>query len=225
MLGAFAGKGFVVRVDAEASSSRDSTLLDDVTFLTQARVRPLIVAPDSEVAHAIVRSINRSKSVAVGLSGSDAALLPQTPNGIGRVHAALLNTLLDAGYIPVIEPTAFAIFADNDAQVLADDVASAIAIAIEAARAVFFHPLGGIPDLKTHEVIDEVTAAEALTFADDQRTPEDLRDALRAGALSVRSGVGSASILDGRVAHAAIIDLLTAHHIGTRITSGIVLAA
>lgn len=112
-----------------------------------------------------------------------------------------------------------------DAAVLADDVASAIAVAIEAARAVFFHPLGGVPDPMTQEVIEEVTAAEALAFAEDQRTPDDLRSALRAAALSVRSGVAGASILDGRIAHAAIVEMLTAHHVGTRVTGGIVLAA
>lgn len=99
----FAGKGFVVRVDAQAVCAHDSTLLDDLSFLTDANVRPVIVAPNGEVARVIVRSMNRSKSIAVGLNGSDAALLPQTPNGIGRVHTGLLATLLDAGYIPVID--------------------------------------------------------------------------------------------------------------------------
>ena len=150
---------------------------------------------------------------------------PWDDRPIGRVHTGILATLLDAGYIPVIEPTAFALFGDDDALVLADDVAAAIASALDAARALFFHPLGGVPDPKTRELFDQLTAAEALGVASDARTPEDLRSALRAAATSVRAGVSAAAILDGGVAHASIIELLTPQHIGTRVTSGIVLAA
>jgi len=46
---------------------------------------------------------------------------------------------------------------------------------------------------------------------------EDLRTAVRAAALGVRGGVGAAQICDGRVAHAAIVEFLTARHLGTQV--------
>lgn len=183
------------------------------------------MAPDPRSARNIVRAINRSTNVALSLSGSDAALIPHTPNGIGRVQRRILDTLTEAGYIPVVEPTAFAVFSQHDAAVVADDVAAAIASACEAARAIFFHRAGGIPDPDTNAVINELTPAEALALADDERMPHDLRTAVRAAALGVRSGIPIAQIIDGRVAHAAIVELLTTHHLGTQVVGGLIFAA
>lgn len=182
----FSGKAIVVRVDDESVHAAGSTLAEDLQLLCEARVRPIVVAPDGAGARSIVRAINRSANVAVALSGSDAAILPQTPGGV-RVQAGLLQTLTGAGYIPVIEPTAFAVFSPGDAHVAADDVAGAVAAAVDAVRAIFFHAAGGVNDPKTQALIDELTPAEALALADDARVPADLRAAIRAAALGVRS--------------------------------------
>ena len=168
-----------------------------------------------------VRAINRSGNAAVGLSGSDAAMLPQTPSGIGNVQTGILQTLTSAGYIPVIEPTTFSAFAPRDSIVQADEVARAVAAATDAVRAIFFHALGGVADPQTAALITDLTPAEALVIADDPRVPEDLRTAIRAAALGVRGGVAQANIVDGRVAHATVVELLTAHHLGTRVTGSV----
>lgn len=222
---AFSGKALVVRFDDASVRGDASTFVDDLQVLTDAQVRPILVAPDPAAAREIVRTINRSANVAVALSGSDAAMLPQAPGGIGRVQTGILSTLLDAGYIPVIEPTAFSVFAAGDAVLVADDVAGAIAAAVDAFRAIFFHAKGGVADPATQALIDELTPAEALRLASDPRVPEDLRAAIRAAAIGVRNGIPAAQIVDGRVPHATIIELLTARHVGTQVTGGIVLAA
>jgi len=222
---AFAGKTFVVRVDAATAQDGRATLIEDLHVLCERSVHPIVVAPDARAARALVRTINRSTSIAVALCGSDAALLPQTPNGIGRVHTRILETLMAAGFVPVVEPTAFAVFGPDDARVAADDVAAAIGAACDAARAIFFHHAGGVSDPTTHRLIDELTPAEALALADDERVPEDLRAAIRAAARGVRNGIPAAQIVDGRVAHATVVELLTAQHLGTQVTGGIFLAA
>lgn len=215
----------MVRVDEATAGHDASTLVDDLHVLAERDVRPIIVAPDADTARAIVRTINRSANVAVALSGSDAALLPQGPSGIGRVQPRILETLTGARFIPVIEPTAFAAFAASDATVVADDVASAIATACGAARAIFFHAAGGVTDPDTQTPIAELTPAEALALADEERLPEDLRAAIRAAALGVRGGIPQAQIVDGRVAHAIVVEVLTATHLGTRVTGGLLLAS
>ncbi len=214
-----------MRVDDATAHDASATLVDDLYVMAEREVRPIVVAPDPEAARAIVRAINRSTNVAVALSGSDAALLPHTPSGIGRVQRGILDTLTTAGYIPVVEPTAFAVFADRDASVVADDVAAAIAGACEAARAIFFHRAGGVPDPDTNTVINELTPSEALALADDERIAQDLRLAIRAAALGVRAGIPAAQIVDGRVAHATIVELLTTQHLGTQVVGGLVFAA
>jgi len=217
----FAGKAFVVRVDEATAFAADTTFCEDLAYLARRSVQPILVAPTPKAGRRLVRTINRSGNMAVGLSGSDAAMLPGSAEGIGNVQTGLLQTLTSAGYIPVIAPTAFAVFGDRDRAVAADEVALAIAAATDAVRAIFFHALGGVPDPQTEALITELTPAEALGIADDPRFPEDLRTAIRAAALGVRGGVGAAQILDGRVAHATIVELLTAHHLGTRVTGSI----
>jgi acetylglutamate kinase len=175
-----------------------------------------VIAPTVEAARAVVRAMNRSGDTAVGLSGADAGMIPAASGAIGAVQTKLLVTLLDAGYVPVIEPLAFG-FTGTDVAVAADDVAQALASAVGAARAIFFHDQGGVMDEKTHTVVDQLTPAEALDIAEDRSLAHDLRTAVRAAALGVRGGVGAAQICDGRVAHAAIVEFLTARHLGTQV--------
>lgn len=217
----FAGRAFVVRVDEATAFARDTTFFDDLAFLARKRVHPILIAPNRRASRTLVRNINRSGNMAVGLSGADAAMLPGAAGGIGTVQTGILETLTGAGYIPVVEPTAFSVFAERDSAVAADEVARAIAAAIDAVRAIFFHALGGVPDPETERLIGELTPAEALAIAEDPRVPGDLRTAIRAAALGVRGGVAEAQIVDGRIAHAAVVEMLTAHHLGTRVTGSV----
>ncbi len=143
-------------------------------------------------------------------------MIPAAAGTIGAVQTKLLRTLLDAGYVPVIEPMAFG-FTGTDVAVAADDVAQALAGAVGAARAIFFNDNGGVIDAGTHLLIEQLTPAEALTIADDVTLSADLRAAVRAAALGVRAGVGAAQICDGRVAHAAVVEFLTSRHLGTQV--------
>jgi acetylglutamate kinase len=213
---AFSGRTFVLRID-EAPLATRTTLADDLAFLMEHGVRPIVVAPTGEIARGYVRALNRQTSIAVGLSGADAALLPAAGSeAVGRVRTHILMTLAQAGYIPVIEPTALGLFGD-DVALGADDVAAAIAAATEAVRAIFFHESGGVVDPESKALVAELTPAEALALAERPELDAALRTAMRAAARGVRGGVGAAQILDGRVSHAAIVEVLTAQHLGTQV--------
>ncbi|MBV9646865.1 MAG: hypothetical protein JO043_05320 [Candidatus Eremiobacteraeota bacterium] len=216
----FSRRTVVFRVDDCSLDAEGTTIISDLTFLARNGVYPIVVAPRPSVARSYVREMNRSSNVAVGLSGSDAALLPAASDSIGTVQTGILETLLSAGYVPVIEPTALGI-SGNDVDVAADDVATAIATATEAIRAIFFHGAGGIIETDGATLIEELTATEALTVAERSDLDEDLRAAVRAAARGVRAGVGAAQIFDGRIAHAAIVEFLTSRHLGTQVTGGV----
>jgi acetylglutamate kinase len=218
---AFAGRTVVVRIDDSPLIER-TTLDEDLAFLLRSDVRPIVVAPTGESARRYVRVLNRRANLAVGLSGADAALLPAGCGGVGRVQTGILATLSAAGYIPVIEPTALGL-AGNDVELAADEVAGAIASATEAARAIFFHWSGGVTDPLTLDLIAELTPAEALALAESAGLDPELGNAVRAAALAVRAGVAAAQILDGRVAHATIVEFLTSQHLGTQVTGAVYL--
>jgi acetylglutamate kinase len=211
------GRTMVIRIDEATLGSDGTTFFGDLVFLGNLGMRPVVVAPNVTAARTIVRTMNRSGDAAVGLSGADAGMIPAgAGETIGNVDVKLLRTLLDAGYVPVIEPLALG-FTGTDVAVAADDVAQALAKAVGAARAIFFHDRGGVVDTKTKTLIELLTPAEALAIADDTSLALDLRTAVRAAALGVRGGVGAAQICDGRVAHAAIVEFLTARHLGTQV--------
>jgi len=211
----FSGRTFVMRIDGAGLAQR-TTLQEDLAFMLERGIKPILIAPDADVARGYVRALNRHSNVAVGLSGADAALLPAA----GRVQTGILATLTGAGYIPVIEPTAFGI-GGNDVEVAADEVAAAIAGATEAARAFFFHESGGVLDPLTLDLIAELTPAEALALAERDDLDARLRAAMRAAARGVRAGVGAAQILDGRIAHATIVECLTEQHLGTQVIGSV----
>lgn len=220
MARSFTGRTFVLRIDRSPIEER-TTLAGNLAFLMQRDVRPIVVAPTSDVARSYVRSLNRQTNVAVGLSGADAALLPAGISAsVGRVQTGILATLTAAGYIPVIEPTAYGL-GDADVELAADDVAGAIAAATDAARVLFFHSAGGVVDRASRALVAELTPAEALDLADGDDLEPELRAAVRAAALGVRAGVGAAQILDGRIAHAAIVEFLTDRHLGTQVTGAV----
>ncbi len=211
------GRSLVLRLDEVTLASDGTTLFSDLAFLRELGVRPVVVAPSPQSARSIVRLMNRTGDTAVGLSGADAGMIPAAAGSeVGAVQTRLLNTLLHAGYVPVIEPLALGMFG-ADIAVTPDAVASALAQAIAATRAIFFNDAGGVIDAHTQQLIDELTPAEALALAEDDALGGDLRSAIRAAALGVRGGVGAAQIVDGRIAHAAIVEFLTARHLGTQV--------
>jgi acetylglutamate kinase len=210
------GRTMVIRVDEATLGAEGATFFGDLVFLGNLGMRPVVVAPTQDAARAVVRTMNRSGDAAVGLSGADAGMIPAAGETIGNVDVKLLRTLLDAKFVPVIEPTALG-FSGRDVAVAADDVAQALARAVGAARAIFFHDQGGVIDAKTRMLVEQLTPAEALDIAEDRSLAENLRTAVRAAALGVRGGVGAAQICDGRVAHAAIVEFLTARHLGTQV--------
>ena len=219
------GTTFVLRCDSETAYAHDATLFADIEVLHEEGVAAVIVAPDAPSARALVMRMNLSQNRAVGISGSDAALLPHAADGVGAVQPEILLALIDAGFVPIVEPIAYAPIPAREELVEPDEVTRAIGIALHASRAIFFHRAGSVANPLTNAPISELTAAEALALADDERLAPDLRATMRAAARGVRGGIGAAEICDGRIAHAAVIELLTERHLGTRVTGGVVLAA
>ncbi|HEX8380826.1 MAG TPA: acetylglutamate kinase, partial [Allosphingosinicella sp.] len=177
----------------------------------------------------LVGTINREAlddPVAVGVSGEDAGLLTVTPResslgfvgDVTHVRASVLERLLDEGLSPVVST----IGADETGQpynVNADEAARAIAVAMAAEKIVYLTAAPGLLE----DVADESSLVPRLTSAElRERIEHDSVSAgmipkLRACADAVDAGVGTAHIIDGRVPHALLIELLTDEGIGTMV--------
>jgi acetylglutamate kinase len=176
----------------------------------------------------IVTSINVHGPLAVGLSGEDAGLITATARApelgfVGDVEAVnpqIVERLLAEELIPVVAT----IGSDLEGQaynINADTAAGAIAEALGAEKLVYLTDVVGL-------LRDMADAASLVTTV----SADELDALLASGALTggmipkiascvraVRKGVGRAHILDGRVAHALLLEMFTPEGIGTMVSA------
>jgi acetylglutamate kinase len=186
-----------------------------------------------QVQRDVVGLINAHGPLAVGLSGEDADLLvaqrktvvvggEQVDLGlvgdVVRVNTSAVDSLLADGRIPVISTVA----RGEDGQtynVNADTAAAAIAVALNAQKIVVLTDVEGLyADWPASQEIISALSADDL---------ESLLPGLAAGMIpkmeaclrAVRGGVPQAHVLDGRLAHALLLELFTDEGIGTMVTA------
>ena len=188
-----------------------------------------------QVQRELVGLINEHGPLAVGLSGEDAGLFTAKRTNtvvdgeevdlglVGEVAHVRPEAVLDlvaAGRIPVISSVA----PDDKGRVHnvnADTAAAALAVALEAAKLLVLTDVEGLyrdwPD--SDDVIGEISP-ESLA---------DLMPTLASGMVpkmaaclnAVSNGVPRATVVDGREAHAVLVELFTAEGVGTQVLPGV----
>jgi acetylglutamate kinase len=177
----------------------------------------------------LVATVNREsldEPVAVGVSGEDAGLLTVAPResalgfvgDVTHVRTAVLDRLLDEGMTPVVST----IGADEGGQpynINADEAARAIAAAMAAEKIVYLTAAPGLLENVDDptSLVQRLTSAELRELLGDDSISAGMIPKLKACADAVDAGVGTAHIIDGRVPHALLIELLTDEGIGTMI--------
>jgi acetylglutamate kinase len=208
---------------------RDGLRVTDAETLEIARM--VLVG---KVNRELVSAINAHGPIAVGLSGEDARLITATahPGGLGfvgevaAVDPTILERLLAEGLVPVVAT----IGTDAEGQaynINADTVAGAVAEALGAEKLVYLTDVEGLrrdPDDPT-SLVRAVSAGE-LERALAGGAPGDGLPVLRGGMIpkaaacvrALRGGVCRAHVLDGRVPHVLLLELLTDEGVGTMVT-------
>jgi acetylglutamate kinase len=184
-----------------------------------------------QVQREIIGLLNAHGPFAVGLSGEDARLMtasrrPGVVDGeevdiglvgdIVDVDAGVIDGLLADGRIPVVA----SVCRGEDGEVYnvnADTAAAAVAIGVEAEKLVVLTDVEGLyADWPVStDVISVLTAGELA-----ERLPalsEGMIPKMEACLRAVRGGVPSAHVLDGRVPHALLLEVLTDTGVGTMV--------
>ena len=184
-----------------------------------------------QVGRRIVNLINAHGPLAVGMSGEDAGLFTAIKasvevdgndldlglvGDVDQVNPGAILDLIEAGRIPVVATVA----PDEDGTVYnvnADTAASALAIALGATGLVMLTDVEGL-------YADWPNRDEVLPFInlDDLRQllPKlgaGMRPKMEACVEAVQGGVDRAAVIDGRVEHAVLLELLTDYGIGTMV--------
>jgi acetylglutamate kinase len=189
-------------------------------------VRMVLVGKINRDLVATINGQAGAEPVAVGVSGEDAGLLTVTPadsafgfvGNVTKVRAELVHRLLDDGLTPVIS-TVGGNADGHPCNVNADEAARAIAVAMKAEKIVYLTAVPGLLEDASDEtsLIPRVTAAELRQRLAHESVGKGMIPKLRACAEAVEQGVGFAHIIDGRVKHSLLIELLTDHGVGTMI--------
>ena len=177
----------------------------------------------------LVATMNRLGGKAIGLCGVDGGMFKanQLDEGkyglVGEITAVDPNPVICAlndGYIPVVSTVAQGEDAETSYNINADTAAAKLATALNAEKLILLTDVRGL----MRDPKDESTFIPELQLSS---VPALIREGIISGGMipkidccveAVRSGVQSAIILDGRVQHSILIELLSNDGIGTMLT-------
>ena len=188
-----------------------------------------------EVQQDIVMLINHFGGQAVGLTGKDGGLIharkmliPDEKNPgetidigyVGEIEAinpAVVKALQDDAFIPVISPIGFS----DEGQaynINADLVAGKMAEILHAEKLVMMTNIPGVLD-KNGTLITDLTAREIDALFADGTISGGMLPKISSALDAAKSGVNSVHIIDGRIEHSLLLEILTEQAFGTMIRS------
>ncbi len=188
-----------------------------------------------EVQQDIVGLINAAGGKAVGLTGRDGAMIrarklkmldkddPSKEHDVGQVgeiesiDPSVVKALQDDAFIPVISPIGFG--ENNESyNINADVVAAKLATVLKAEKLLMLTNIAGVLD-KQGQLLTDLTARRIDELFADGTISGGMLPKI-AGALdAAKSGVNAVHIIDGRVPHALLLEILTDQAFGTMIRS------
>jgi len=188
-----------------------------------------------EVQQDIVMMINQFGGQAVGLTGKDGGLIkarklmmpdkddPTKEIDIGfvgeisSINPAVVKALQDDAFIPVISPIGFG--EDGRAyNINADLVAGKMAEILHAEKLVMMTNIPGVMNSKG-ELLTDLSAKEIDALFADGTISGGMLPKISSALDAARSGVNSVHIIDGRIEHSLLLEILTEQAFGTMIRS------
>jgi acetylglutamate kinase len=188
-----------------------------------------------QVNKEVVGYINQHGGKAVGLSGKDGSLLlcrkmlqeMKREDGsveeidIGfvgdviKVDTAILNTLEQGGFIPVIAPIGVG-SAGESYNINADLVAGRVAAALGAEKLILLTDVAGVKDLDG-SLLSSINLVDVPSLIGNGAITGGMIPKVNCCVDALQDGVKKAHIIDGRVEHAILLEIFTDVGIGTEI--------
>jgi acetylglutamate kinase len=188
-----------------------------------------------EVQQDIVGLINQAGGKAVGLTGRDGGMIraqklkmldnldPTIEHDVGQVgditsiDPSLLKALQDDAFIPVVSPIGFG--AQNESyNINADVVASKLATVLNAEKLVLLTNTAGVLD-KSGQLLTNLSARQIDALFADGTISGGMLPKISGALEAAKSGVKAVHIIDGRVPHVLLLEILTDQAFGTMIRS------
>jgi len=210
---------------------------DGLRVTDEATMSVVEMVLSGSINKSIVASIQQAGGRAVGISGKDGNLMmakkltkektdPATGKTVEidfgfvgepvKINTGILETIMKSDAIPVIAP--IGVGRDGETfNVNADTAAGAIAAATRAKRLLLLTDVAGVLDKDKH-LISELKVGDLAALIANGTITGGMIPKVESAADVVKSGVEGVIILDGRVPHSVLLELLTPHGVGTRIS-------
>lgn len=203
--------------------------------VTDERVMNVVEMVLGELNQEIVGLINQHGGRAVGLTGQDGAFIHARkmllkgdtdlePVDIGfvgeieRIDPELIQLLDSRDFVPVIAP--IGVGRDGEAyNINADLVAGKLAETLKAEKLVLMTNTTGVLD-KNGNLLTGLSASEIDRLFADGTIHGGMLPKIASALDAVKNGVRSSHIIDGRVEHALLLEVLTNEGVGTMIKAG-----
>ena len=188
-----------------------------------------------EVQQDIVGLINQAGGKAVGLTGRDGGMIratklkmldnqdPSIEHDVGQVgdiqsiDPSVVKALQDDAFIPVISPIGFG-ESNESYNINADVVAAKLATVLKAEKLVLLTNTAGVLD-KSGQLLTNLSARQIDGLFADGTISGGMLPKISGALDAAKSGVHSVHIIDGRVPHALLLEILTDQAFGTMIRS------
>ena len=219
--------------DALAKIGKKGTFIQGMRVTDEETMEVVEWVLGDEVQQDIVGLINAAGGKAVGLTGRDGGLIRARKmkmtdkegaeydiGQVGEITAidpSVVKALQDDQFIPVISPIGFG-EKNESYNINADLVAAKLATVLKAEKLMMLTNIRGVLD-KTGQLLTDLTARQIDELFADGTISGGMLPKI-AGALdAAKSGVNAVHIIDGRVPHAMLLEILTDQAYGTMIRS------
>jgi acetylglutamate kinase len=202
----------------------ESHFIDGQRVTTQESMRIVEMVLSGEINKEIVALLNSQGSQAIGISGKDANFLEAVAKDAGefgftgtirQVNPEIVHKMLEDGFVPVIAPIASGGSLGHPGyNINADLAASQIAVALGARKVIFLTDTPGVLD-KEGKLTSNLSIAKTRERKDDGTIHGGMVPKVDACIEALQGSVKKAHIIDGRVEHSLLLELLTNSGIGT----------
>ena len=206
---------------------KESKFVDGLRVTDEETVEIVQMVLAGKINKSLVNLIHANGGKAMGLCGIDghlieAKMLDEKLGFVGditKINIEPVENVLDMGYIPVISTVG----CDNEGNVYninADTAASEIAAALQAECLVSMTDICGILEDKDDEstLIQKITVDEAPKYFEKGVISGGMIPKISGCIDAIKKGVKKAFVIDGRVHHSILVEILTDEGIGTMLT-------
>jgi acetylglutamate kinase len=202
----------------------DTKFVDGQRVTTKEVMRVVEMVLSGQINKEIVSLLDNHGSKAIGISGKDGGFLKGMPKdfenfgytgNIEHINPEIVNNIIDEGAIPVIAPIAGSSTMGHPGfNINADLAASKIAVAMEARKVLFLTDTPGVLN-KEMKLITNLSIEKTEALKADGTIQGGMVPKVDACIEALRGGVKKAHIIDGRVEHSLLLEILTSSGVGT----------